>query len=119
MDKDRRNSARKEAKNSSISLRPLDPQVWFRFWNSAEYSMRDISMVGAGVVSNERIPIGTPLSIDLRLSKDISTIRVFGKVEWITEDAGMYRTGVSFSWWKDDQDKQLVNEYLGKLLNIN
>ena len=97
----------------------FDPKVWFRFWNGTEYSMKDISMVGAGVVSDEKIPLGTPLSIDLRLGKDSSTIRIFGKVEWITEDDGKYRTDVSFSWWKDDQDKQFVGEYLGKLVNIN
>lgn len=119
MDNDRRNSTRKEPANSSISLRPLDPKVWFRFWNGTVYSMRDISMVGAGLVSNEKIPIGTPLSIDLRLGKESSTIRIFGKVEWLYEDAGKYRTGVSFSWWKDDQDKHLVGEYLGKLVNVN
>lgn len=119
MDMDRRNSARKEAKSSSISLRPLDPQVWFRFWSGTECSMKDISMVGAGVVSNERIPIGTPLSIDLRLGKGNSTIRIFGKVKWISEDAGMYRTGVSFSWWKDDQDKNTVGQYLENLVSVN
>jgi PilZ domain len=119
MDQDRRNSARKQAQDTLISLRPLDPQVWFRFWNGAECSMRDISMVGAGVVSREMIPIGTPLSMDLRLSKSNSMIRIFGKVEWVSEDQGLYRTGVSFSWWKDDQDKNVVSQCLERLASLN
>ena len=119
MDRERRNSTRRLVESSSISLRPLDPQVWFRFWSGAECKMRDISMVGAGIVSNESIPVGTPLSIDLRLGKNNSTIRIFGKVEWVAKDSDMYRTGVSFSWWKDDQDKNIVGWFLEKLVGLN
>lgn len=119
MDTERRYSQRRKADNISISLRPLDPQVWFRFWSGTEYTIRDISMVGVGLCSKERMPEGTPISLDIRLDKNEHSIRIFGKVEWVCEDVGTYRTGISFSWWKDDQDKKTAGTYLEKLANIN
>jgi len=116
VNKDRRKSKRRVARNTFISLRPLDPQVWFRFWSGTECSMRDISLVGAGVTSREKLPVGTPLSIDLRLGKNTSSIRIFGKVAWISrEDGDNYRAGISFSWWKDDQEKKSLDEFLERL----
>ena len=119
MDRDRRDSSRKIAENTSISLRPLDPQVWFRFWDGTGCCVRDLSMVGVGVIVEEKMPIGTPLSIDLRLGKNTDFVRIFGKIEWIAEYQQSFRAGVSFSWWKDDQDKAVVNSYLNKLQNAN
>lgn len=102
-----------------MSLRPLDPQVWFRYWNGTEYTMRDMSMVGIGVCSKEKLPMGTPLSVDLRLGKSTISIRIFGKVEWIIPEDDQYRVGVSFSWWKEDQDKKTAGSFLEKLASVN
>ena len=119
MHKERRYSRRKAARNVSISLRPLDPKVWFRYWNATDCNIRDMSMVGIGICSNEKISIGTPLSIDLRLGERAATIRIFGRVEWIRKEEGHFRAGVSFTWWKDDQDKKIAGSYLEKLSSIN
>ena len=119
MDKERRYSRRKAARNIYVSLRPLDPQVWFRYWNGTECLMRDISMVGVGVVSNAKIPVGTPLSIDLKLGKTGSIIRIFGKIIWIIQEKDQYRSGVSFSWWKEDQDKKTAGSFLEHLSSVN
>lgn len=109
---ERRRFKRIEIGQAKISLRPLDPQIWFMFWDGLEYTLRDISLVGIGLYSKEVLPEGTPLSIDLRLNKEIGNIRVFGKVAWIKKDEnGWFRTGVSFSWWKDEQDKKLVRDF--------
>jgi len=69
--------------------------------------------------SREKIPEGTPLSIDLRLGRQTSSIRIFGKVEWMVKEDGIYRAGVSFSWWKDDQDKNTVGAYMQRLSLLN
>ncbi|MFH1094255.1 MAG: PilZ domain-containing protein [Candidatus Omnitrophota bacterium] len=119
MDKERRYSIRKEARNISVSLRPLDPSVWFRCWNGTECIIRDMSMVGVGVFSKENIPQGTPLSVDLRLGESAATIRIFGKVAWVIKEENCFRSGVSFSWWKDDQDKKIAGTFLEKLSSIN
>ncbi|MCG2711944.1 MAG: PilZ domain-containing protein [Candidatus Omnitrophica bacterium] len=117
---DKRQSRRRAAHNVFVSLRPLDPQVWFRFWNGAEsFTARDISLVGVGVYSREKIPEGTPLSIDLRLGRQTSSIRIFGRVEWVVKEDGQYRAGVSFSWWKDDQDKKMVDAYMQRFVLLN
>ena len=111
MDKEKRYSQRKAAGNISVNLRPLDPKIWFRFWSGTECSMRDISMIGAGVYSKEKIPAGTLLSIDLRLGENAETIRLFGRVEWVVKEEDRFRTGVSFTWWKDDQDKKAAGTF--------
>ncbi len=117
--REKRQCRRGVARNMSISLRPLDPQVWFRFWDGSDCSMRDISLVGAGVYSKEKIPVGTRLSIDLRLGKRTSSIRIFGKVAWVREEGKSFRSGVTFSWWQDDQDKKVVDSFVEKLANSN
>jgi len=119
MAREKRRSRRKQVRNMAISLRPLDPQVWFRFWSGTECTLRDISLVGVGVYARDNIPVGTLLSINLRLGKRASTIRVFGKIAWSCEESGRYRTGISFSWWKDDQDKIHLSNFLEKLMNTN
>ena len=119
MRKERRYSRRKAARNVSISLRPLDPKIWFRYWSAVDCNIRDMSIVGIGIYSNENIPIGMPLSVDLRLGEKAVAIRIFGRVEWIKKEEGHFRAGVSFSWWKDDQDKKTAGSYLEKLTSIN
>ncbi len=119
MDKERRYSRRKAARNISVSLRPLDPKVWFRYWSATDCNIRDMSMVGIGIYSQEKIPIGTPLSVDLRLGEKAATIRIFGRVEWVRKEEEYFRAGVSFTWWKDDQDKKTAGSYLEKLACIN
>ena len=105
--------------DAAVSLRPLDPQVWCRYWGETEYSIRDISMVGIGISSRENITPGARLSIDLRLGKATSSIRVFGKVAWVIKEADQYRAGVSFSWWRDDQDKKVVTRFVERLHTDN
>jgi len=120
MNKNRRYSKRKIAKNIFIALHPLNPQAWFRYWSESECIMRDISMVGVGIYSGENIPAGLPLSLDLRLGRNNpSTIRIFGKTKWSKKEDDKYRIGISFSWWMDDQDRKIVNRYLEKISNIN
>ena len=119
MDKERRYSKRKKAKNISASLRPLDPRVWFRYWSVADCNIHDVSIVGIGIYSEEKISIGMPLSVDLRFGEKASTIRIFGRVEWVRKEEGYFRAGVSFSWWKDEQDKKTAGSYLEKLSSIN
>ena len=119
MDKERRYSKRKASKNISVSLRSLDPKVWFPYWNGIEYTMRDMSMVGIGVYSKEKLPIGTPLSVDLRLSQTSATIRIFGRIQWVEKEQDCFRSGVSFTWWKDDQDKKIAGSFLERLVSVN
>lgn len=119
MDKERRYSQRKTAENITVSLRPLDPKIWFLYWSATDCNIHDVSMVGVGICSQEKIPIGTPLSVDLRLGERAATIRIFGRVQWVTKEEEHFRAGVSFTWWKDDQDKKIAGTYLEKLTSIN
>ncbi|MBU1087623.1 MAG: hypothetical protein KKD05_08950 [Candidatus Omnitrophica bacterium] len=112
---EKRTSIRRLADNSGIQVRPLDPQAWFRYWNGTECFLRDFTLLGAGVFSKEAMVAGTRISIDLLLDDSISPIRVFGKVEWTIPYDDKYRSGISFSWWKNDQRKKLVNRFLEKL----
>ncbi len=109
---EQRNIKRKQAMQSKIKVRALDPQTWFRYWNGTECLLYDLSLVGAGVFSNEQIPAGTRISIDLLLSKNVKPIRIFGKVDWTLPDSNRYRSGISFSWWKNDQLKKIVKRFL-------
>jgi len=119
MNKEKRYSKRMIARNSTIALRPLDPKVWFRFWSGTDCGLRDISMVGIGIVCQSKMPVGTPLSIDLKLGKTGRIIRIFGKIAWVMPDKEMYRAGVSFSWWKEDQDRKQVGDFLQRLTAVN
>ncbi len=116
---EKRQSERKKARNTSVSLRPLDPQIWFKFWGGTECLMRDISQVGIGIYCKEELPVGTRLSIDLRLGKKTSDIRIFGRIAWLVKEKNKYRAGVSFAWWKDDQDRKTVDNFVEKLALVN
>jgi hypothetical protein len=113
--KEQRASIRKLADNSSLQVRPLDPQTWFRYWNGTECVLRDFTILGAGIYSREAMSVGTRLSIDILLKENISPIRVFGKVEWTCKNPDQHRSGVSFSWWKNDQQKKVMDNFLEKL----
>ncbi|MFH2136916.1 MAG: PilZ domain-containing protein [Candidatus Omnitrophota bacterium] len=119
MIQDKRQCKRRRTKYASISLRSLDPQAWFKFWGGAECFLRDLSLLGVGVYSQEKLPIGTRLSIDLRLGKQASSIRVFGRITWTEKEDDQYRSGVSFSWWRDDQDKKIVSSFVERLGLVN
>ncbi|MFH1061673.1 MAG: PilZ domain-containing protein [Candidatus Omnitrophota bacterium] len=110
--KEQRANIRKLADKSAVQVRPLDPQAWFRYWNGTECFLRDFTLFGAGIYSKETMAVGTRLSIDILLNETISPIRVFGKVEWTYQDADKYRSGISFSWWKNDQNKKIVDDFL-------
>ncbi len=116
---DKRHSKRVASPNAAISLRSLDPQVWFRFPSGAEYAVRDLSLVGVGVYSAERLPDNMPVSIDLRIGRASSTIRVFGRIVWTAMADNQYCSGISFSWWKDDADKKAVNSFVEQLASKN
>lgn len=120
MEREQRRSKRRVARGIGLSLRPLNPDVWFRFWNANDCVLKDISLVGVGVTFKERVPLGSRLSLDLRLGSSQKSIRIFGKVQWIIpQDDNSYRAGVSFSWWHDDQDKNSVSRYMETLPVLN
>jgi len=113
---DKRRSTRRLANGISLSLKSLDPQVWFRFWNSGDYTLKDISLVGLGVSFKDRMPEGTCLSLELKMGNSPYSVRIFGRVEWIKQEENkQYRAGVSFSWWKDDKDRNMVCRYIENL----
>ena len=118
--REKRQCRRGISRNASISLRPLDPQTWFHFWDDSDCFMRDISLVGAGIYFKEKVSVGTRLSIGLCLEKNAGSIRIFGKIAWIGEkEDDRYRAGVSFSWWQDDRDKKIVGSFVEKLCKVN
>ncbi|MBI4846171.1 MAG: PilZ domain-containing protein [Candidatus Omnitrophica bacterium] len=112
---EKRVASRVKTSQAVLSLQPLDPLVWFRFWTELECLVRDISMAGVCIYSKEDIPIGTALSIDLRIGNLKKLIRIFCKVAWVKKENQNYRMGLKFSWWKDDQDKNIVSNFLNKL----
>ncbi|MFH1460689.1 MAG: PilZ domain-containing protein [Candidatus Omnitrophota bacterium] len=117
---EKRFSKRRKAQNIYLDLHSLDPQIWFRYWGDQNCLLRDISLVGVGVYLQERFSLGMPLSIDIQLGKSSGqNIRVFGRVCWVRQEDKNYRTGISFSWWKNDQDKKELNSYLEKLSLTN
>ncbi|MCP4649178.1 MAG: PilZ domain-containing protein [PVC group bacterium] len=111
----KRQCKRGQVQDTSVSLRSLDPLVWFKFWGGSECCVRDISLLGVGLCCDERLPVGTRLSIDLRLGRRESNIRIFGRVAWTEKTRDNYRAGVRFSWWKDDQDKKILDDFVEKL----
>ncbi|MBU0634237.1 MAG: PilZ domain-containing protein [Candidatus Omnitrophica bacterium] len=102
--------------NVCIDLRPLDPHIWHQYWQGLECLVNDISLVGAGVYSKEKLPVGTHLSIDLKLNGSPVKIRIFGKIIWAQqEDKDKFRTGISFSGWSDDKEKKRVYDFIEHL----
>lgn len=116
---ERRRSRRKIPRMINLAMQPLDPQIWFRFWTGSECEVHDISLVGLGVTCGQKIPVGTPLSIDMRMGSTGNVIRIFGRVQWLVKNGEQYRAGVKFSWWKDDADKKTVDSYLDRLSSAN
>lgn len=117
---EKRRSKRVSPEDYSISIRPLDPLEWFKFWEGIRCVIRDVSLHGAGIYSADRFNVGMPLSINLRKKNEEknenANIRIFGKIVWSAKDAeDRYRSGLSFSWWKDDADKKIVNEFIEEL----
>jgi hypothetical protein len=113
--KEKRSNSRKKVNDISIKVKPLDPQVWFRYWSGTECSLRDLSLGGIGVCAREHMPQGSRISIDLLLKPQLRPIKIFGKVVWTITENKTYRSGISFSWWKSEEDKKLVNAYLEEI----
>jgi len=117
--REKRQCKRVVSDEAYIDMRSLDPQVWHRFWQGVECSVNDISLVGVGVSSKEKLPIGSYLSMDLKLDGKPEKIRVFGKVIWIQKLPDQYKSGISFSWWKDDQDRKKVDNFVEEFGSVN
>ncbi|MBU1087089.1 MAG: PilZ domain-containing protein [Candidatus Omnitrophica bacterium] len=112
---DKRRSRRKQAGNIFPVLRSLNLQEWNKSLGVIDSSMQDLNLSGICVNCEKILPVGTYLSIDLMLRRRGNNVKVFGKVIWVKPEEGKYRTGIKFSWWKELDDKRLIDNFWEKL----
>lgn len=109
---EKRKYERKLVQDVAIKLLLLAPRALYKFWDRTECKARDLSLFGVGICCQNELFAGERISIDLKVPENKDNIRVFGKVVWTTKENDKCRAGLSFSWWKDDLDKKIVDDLL-------
>ena len=100
-----------------VSFKLLDPRTWSTYHDKTLEPISNISLGGLALKTNHELSIKAPIGIDIKISPDCETIRTFGRIAWIRKNetqSNNFDLGISFSWWKRDEDKKLVYEAIQK-----
>ena len=98
---------------SKVSFKLLDPRSWSTYHEKSLNSVENISIGGLALKTNTELALKSPIGVDIKLSPELEIIRTFGRVAWIKRNRASdndFTMGISFSWWKKDEDKKVVYE---------
>ena len=77
------------------------------------WPVKDISMTGIGIKSNQNITGGAEAFLNIDLEKVFKTIGVVAKVMWCVKNQSGYELGLHFEHWdKDFDDRKAVSDYI-------
>lgn len=100
-----------------VSFKLLDPRTWSTYHEKMLNSIQNISLGGIALKTTNELAVKSPIGIDIRISPEQESIRTFGRVSWIRKDASVdneYTMGISFSWWKREEDKKIIFDAIQK-----
>ena len=100
------------------SFKLLDPRTWSTYHDKALSEIQDISIGGLRFFTNNELSLKAPIGVDIKIDPEKESIRTFGRVAWIRKENPAcedYSVGVSFSWWKREEDKKVIFEAIDKM----
>jgi len=114
---EKRKFERVKIPGAKASFKLLDPRTWSTYQEKIFEPISDISLGGVAFKTINELNVKTPVGIDLKISPEHKIIRTFGRIAWIKREnpqSNVFNLGISFSWWKRDEDKKLVYEAIKK-----
>ncbi len=99
------------------SFKLLDPRTWSTYLDKTINEVQDISIGGLRLSTKNELNLKAPIGIDIKINPAQDSIRTFGRVAWIkkgNQESDEYDVGISFSWWKNEEEKKLVYEAIAK-----
>lgn len=106
------NSERRKYKRIRVSKVGADYQlVDFNFWaesrSRGSNSLKDISLGGIALSTNDAMPQDSLVSLNLKLGDFVKIGDVYGRVVRMRElENNEYEIGINFSWWDKEEDKK-------------
>ncbi len=100
-----------------VSFKLLDPRTWSTYHEKRLDSVANISLGGISLKTNNELAVKAPIGIDIKINPDLDPIRTFGRVAWIKKEPDIdneYSLGISFSWWKREEDKKIILDVIHK-----
>lgn len=104
----------------SCSFKLLDPRTWSTYQDKTLNDVQDISIGGLRVCTKNELSLKAPVGVDIKIDSNQETIRTFGRVAWISkinQVSNDYSVGISFSWWKNDEEKKIVYDAIAKKIS--
>ena len=114
---EKRNFSRVKIPDIKVSFKLLDPRTWSTYHEKSLTMVENISLGGLAIKTNNELTVKAPVGIDIKISPDHDPIRTFGRVVWIRKEDGdndNYTMGMSFSWWKKEEDKKILHNIIEK-----
>jgi Tfp pilus assembly protein PilZ len=105
---------------AKCSFKLLDPRTWSTYHDKAVNEIQDISMGGLRFCTNNELSLKAPIGVDIKMNSSQESIRTFGRVAWIRKENPTcedYTVGISFSWWKREEDKKTVHDAIEKQIS--
>ncbi|MFH1459600.1 MAG: PilZ domain-containing protein [Candidatus Omnitrophota bacterium] len=101
------------------SFKLLDPRTWSTYHDKKITNVANISLGGLALKTNTLLSLQSPIGLDIKVDSADDPIRTFGRVAWIKKEANAnaeddYTLGVSFSWWKKEEDKKIIFDAIQK-----
>ncbi|MDD5747086.1 MAG: PilZ domain-containing protein [Candidatus Omnitrophica bacterium] len=100
-----------------VSFKLLDPRTWSTYHEKMLNPIKNISLGGIALKTTSELAVKSPVGIDIRISPEHEAIRTFGRVAWIRKETAVdneYTMGISFSWWKKEEDKKIIFDAIEK-----
>jgi hypothetical protein len=94
-----------------VSFKLLDPRTWSTYHEKTLNPVQNFSLGGLALTTSNELAVKAPVGIDIKISPAHDAIRTFGRVAWIrknTDKNNEYTLGISFSWWKREEDKKII-----------
>ncbi|MBI4844871.1 MAG: PilZ domain-containing protein [Candidatus Omnitrophica bacterium] len=113
---EKRKFIRVNVPNIRVSFKLLDPRTWSSYHEKNITPVENISLGGVALKTANELTVKAPIGLDLRYDPEKESIRTFGRVAWIKKESGdkEYSLGISFSWWKREEDKKVIFDLIKK-----
>ncbi|MBU1044222.1 MAG: PilZ domain-containing protein [Candidatus Omnitrophica bacterium] len=102
------------------SFKLLDPRTWSTYHDKTINDVQDISIGGLRLSTKNEFSLKAPIGVDIKMDSSSELIRTFGRVAWIrkeNQDSEDYNVGISFSWWKNDEEKKIVYDAIANQIS--